>query len=82
MIFDWDIHHGDGTENIFYDSPDVLYISIHRYDNGVFFPKTGNVNRVGKGPGEGFNINIGFDSQEESGEIQFRGNIIFFFKCI
>ena len=38
-IFDWDIHHGDGTQNIFYDSDQVMYISLHRYDGMTFFPR-------------------------------------------
>jgi len=38
VIIDWDIHHGEGTQNIFYTRNDVLYISLHRFDNGKFFP--------------------------------------------
>ena len=38
VIIDWDIHHGEGTQNIFYNRKDVLYISLHRYDNCLFFP--------------------------------------------
>eukprot|EP00833_Pecoramyces_ruminatium_P004933 jgi/Orpsp1_1/1178965/evm.model.c7180000067398.1 len=38
MILDWDIHHGNGIQDIFYDDPDILYISIHRYDGGKFYP--------------------------------------------
>lgn len=38
VILDWDIHHGEGTQKIFYTRNDVLYISLHRYDNGTFFP--------------------------------------------
>ena len=37
-----DVHHGNGTQQIFYDDPHVLYISIHRHDDGQFFPGTGN----------------------------------------
>lgn len=37
-----DVHHGNGTQQIFYDDPHVLYISIHRHDDGHFFPGTGN----------------------------------------
>ncbi|KAJ3157901.1 Histone deacetylase 6 [Geranomyces variabilis] len=39
MILDWDVHHGNGTQRIFYDDPTVLYVSIHRFDDGKFFPK-------------------------------------------
>lgn len=37
-IVDWDAHHGEGTQTIFYDSNQVLYISLHRFDHGKFFP--------------------------------------------
>lgn len=61
LIVDWDLHHGDGTEDMFYDNPNVLFISIHRYDRGAFYPSTGHANRVGIRQGEGFNINIPLD---------------------
>lgn len=51
MIFDWDVHHCDGTESIFYEDPDVLVISIHRYDNGKFYPYSGNPEKIGEGKG-------------------------------
>ena len=38
LIFDWDIHHGDGTCSTFYESNQVLVMSLHRYDDGRFFP--------------------------------------------
>lgn len=47
MIFDWDVHHGNGTQHIFEDDPDVLYASIHRYDHGNFYPGTGSPAAVG-----------------------------------
>ncbi|XP_033218700.1 histone deacetylase 6 isoform X3 [Belonocnema kinseyi] len=60
LIVDWDIHHGNGTQKIFEDDPAVLYISVHRYDNGNFFPNSGrgNYSVVGDGIGEGYNVNI------------------------
>uniref|UniRef100_H2Z8D9 histone deacetylase n=1 Tax=Ciona savignyi TaxID=51511 RepID=H2Z8D9_CIOSA len=60
LIIDWDVHHCNGTQNIFYDDPSVLVISVHRYDDGNFFPGTGAVNECGSGPGMGYNVNIGF----------------------
>lgn len=65
VIVDWDIHHGNGTQKSFYSDPRVLYISLHRYENGRFYPGTkyGNSNQVGEGPGEGFNLNIPWRSQ-------------------
>lgn len=63
-IIDWDIHHGNGTQKIFYKNPNVLYISLHRYENGNFYPSTtfGNLDKVGEEEGEGFNINIPWKS--------------------
>ncbi|XP_071028163.1 histone deacetylase 5-like isoform X3 [Oncorhynchus clarkii lewisi] len=58
LIVDWDIHHGNGTQQAFYNDPNVLYISMHRYDDGNFFPGSGAPEEVGVGPGIGFNTNI------------------------
>ena len=58
LIIDWAIHHGNGTQQTFYDSHDVLYISLHRYDNGNFYPGTGGPAECGTGPGVGYNVNI------------------------
>eukprot|EP00063_Salmo_salar_P073959 XP_014048794.1 PREDICTED: histone deacetylase 5-like isoform X5 [Salmo salar] len=58
LIVDWDIHHGNGTQQAFYNDPKVLYISMHRYDDGNFFPGSGAPEEVGVGPGVGFNTNI------------------------
>ncbi|XP_049310232.1 histone deacetylase 4 isoform X11 [Bactrocera dorsalis] len=58
LIVDWDVHHGNGTQQAFYDSPDVLYLSIHRHDDGNFFPGTGGSTECGIGAGAGFNVNI------------------------
>ncbi|XP_068067944.1 histone deacetylase 5 isoform X5 [Anomalospiza imberbis] len=58
LIVDWDIHHGNGTQQAFYSDPHVLYISLHRYDDGNFFPGSGAPEEVGSGLGVGYNINI------------------------
>uniref|UniRef100_A0A182QX80 UBP-type domain-containing protein n=1 Tax=Anopheles farauti TaxID=69004 RepID=A0A182QX80_9DIPT len=60
LIVDWDVHHGNGTQHIFEQDARVLYVSVHRYDNGAFFPKSTDANYtvVGSGAGEGFNVNI------------------------
>lgn len=60
LIVDWDVHHGNGTQHIFEQDPKVLYISLHRYDHGSFFPKgeDGDYKVIGSGAGEGFNVNI------------------------
>lgn len=60
LIIDWDVHHGNGIQHIFQNNNKVLYISLHRYDNGNFFPRStdGDYTVVGCGAGEGFNVNI------------------------
>uniref|UniRef100_A0A670J331 Histone deacetylase n=1 Tax=Podarcis muralis TaxID=64176 RepID=A0A670J331_PODMU len=58
LIVDWDIHHGNGTQQAFYSDPNVLYVSLHRYDNGNFFPGSGAPEEVGSGMGVGYNVNI------------------------
>ncbi|KAF2365725.1 Histone deacetylase domain [Trinorchestia longiramus] len=58
LILDWDVHHGNGTQSMFYDDPHVLYMSLHRYDEGSFFPGTGAPQEVGENDGYGFNVNI------------------------
>jgi acetoin utilization deacetylase AcuC-like enzyme len=55
FIFDWDVHHGDGTNDIFHKSDAVLFASIHQ--SGTF-PGTGPLHDVGSGAGEGFSINL------------------------
>ncbi|MBU2994664.1 class II histone deacetylase [Octadecabacter sp. 1_MG-2023] len=56
VVLDWDVHHGNGTEAIFYDDPDVLTISIHQERN---YPMdTGDLSDRGTGKGTGFNLNI------------------------
>ncbi|OQV20372.1 Histone deacetylase 4 [Hypsibius exemplaris] len=60
LIVDFDVHHGNGTQQIFYTDPNVLYISLHRHDNGNFFPGTGGPEEVGADAGIGFNVNVAF----------------------
>lgn len=60
LIVDWDVHHGNGTQQAFYNDPNVLYMSLHRYDDGNFFPGSGAPDEVGTGPGVGFNVNMAF----------------------
>ncbi len=55
LIVDWDLHHGNGTQNIFYDDPSVLYFSTHQ---SPLYPGTGAIGEVGIGDGEGFNVNV------------------------
>ncbi|XP_056371396.1 histone deacetylase 6 [Oenanthe melanoleuca] len=61
LILDWDVHHGNGTQEIFEEDPSVLYVSLHRHD-GSFFPggPGGSPRRRGRGPGCGFTLNVGW----------------------
>jgi acetoin utilization deacetylase AcuC-like enzyme len=54
-IVDWDVHHGNGTQDIFYDRADVLFCSVHQY--GHFYPGTGAAGERGHGSGDGYTIN-------------------------
>ncbi|KAI1733048.1 histone deacetylase domain-containing protein [Ditylenchus destructor] len=64
MIFDWDVHHGNGIQEVFYENNQVLYISIHRHDRGTFYPvgELNDVTDAGRDDGLGFTINIPFDT--------------------
>ncbi|XP_041457920.1 histone deacetylase 6-like isoform X2 [Lytechinus variegatus] len=64
LIVDWDVHHGNGTQRIFETDPSVLYISLHRHDNGMFYPigPEGAADQVGKGDGQGYNVNIAWNT--------------------
>ena len=55
FVLDWDVHHGNGTNRIFFDSPEVLFASIHQWP---FYPGTGRLDEVGEGEGEGFSLNL------------------------
>jgi len=55
LIVDWDVHHGNGTQAAFYDDPNVLYFSVHRYP---FYPGSGSVAERGVGKGLSHNINV------------------------
>ncbi|XP_049882101.1 histone deacetylase 6 isoform X1 [Pectinophora gossypiella] len=60
LLLDWDVHHGNGTQHLTLHDDHILYISIHRYDHGSFFPhsKDADYTVVGEGKGEGYNVNI------------------------
>jgi acetoin utilization deacetylase AcuC-like enzyme len=57
LIVDWDVHHGNGTQDIFYEDPEVMFFSIHRFGMG-FYPGTGDANETGKGKGLGYTLNV------------------------
>lgn len=54
-IIDWDVHHGNGTQKIFYSNDNILFIDIHRNN---FYPYTGNENEIGENDGVGYTVNI------------------------
>lgn len=55
MIVDWDLHHGNGTQNSFYETDKVLYVSTHQFP---YYPGSGDLSETGKGKGEGYTLNI------------------------
>ena len=56
MIVDWDVHHGNGTQDAFYHDPNVLFVSLHQHN---WFPKlSGELEQVGSGAGAGYTVNI------------------------
>jgi acetoin utilization deacetylase AcuC-like enzyme len=64
-VVDIDVHHGNGTQWMFYDDPRVLYISSHQYP---FYPGTGAATEVGHGPGAGFTVNIPLEAGATDGD--------------
>ena len=59
-VLDWDVHHGNGTQECFYERDDVLTVSLHMRHGawGPSHPQTGAPDEVGRGPGEGYNVNV------------------------
>src|SRR4029079_18295473 len=55
LVVDWDVHHGNGTNALFHDSPEVLFVSTHQYP---FWPGTGELTDVGEGEGEASSITL------------------------
>ncbi|KAF8103663.1 hypothetical protein N665_0186s0031 [Sinapis alba] len=58
LIVDWDVHHGNGTQEIFEQNKSVLYISLHRHEGGNFYPGTGAADEVGTNGAEGYCVNV------------------------
>ena len=57
LVYDWDAHHGNGTQDTFYDDARVLYVSAHQWP---LYPGTGDLDETGRGAGEGYTINLPF----------------------
>ena len=71
-IFDWDVHHGNGTQHSFYSDPSVFYSSIHQYP---FYPGTGDKIETGTGDGLGTTLNFPLDAfSEDSTYLDIIGN--------
>jgi acetoin utilization deacetylase AcuC-like enzyme len=73
LIVDWDVHHGNGTQDIFYEAQDVVFFSIHRYGMG-FYPGTGAKDETGRGKGLGhvFNAPVRFGTSRKDYHAQFK----------
>jgi acetoin utilization deacetylase AcuC-like enzyme len=54
-VVDWDVHHGNGTQEMFWRDPHVLYVSTHQFP---FYPGTGDIDEVGEGEGHGYTVNV------------------------
>ncbi|XP_057950645.1 histone deacetylase 5-like [Malania oleifera] len=64
LIVDWDVHHGNGTQKMFWKDSRVLFFSVHRHEFGTFYPANddGYYTMIGEGPGAGFNINVPWEN--------------------
>lgn len=67
LIIDFDVHHGNGTQEAFYDNPQVLYVSTHLYP---FYPGTGDIDETGGGEAEGTTLNIPLPSGSGDAEYE------------
>jgi acetoin utilization deacetylase AcuC-like enzyme len=74
LIVDWDVHHGNGTQDIFYEDGEVGYYSIHRYGQG-FYPGTGSDKETGRGKGLGriFNVPVRYGTSRKDYHAMFTG---------
>ena len=68
VIIDYDVHHGNGIQSMFYDDPRVLYISTHQYP---FYPGTGAASELGRGSGAGFTVNIPLEAGAGDADLDF-----------
>ncbi len=66
LIADWDVHHGNGTQNIFYEDDTVFFFSTHQYP---WYPGTGAADETGKGKGKGCNLNCPFPAHSGTEQI-------------
>ena len=66
-IVDWDVHHGNGTQNSFYEDPSVLYVSLHQFP---FYPGTGAAHETGSGAGKGATLNCPMEEESDDFDYQ------------
>jgi len=66
LIVDFDVHHGNGTQDIFYEDNNVFYFSVHQHP---LFPGTGRPNEIGKGEGEGYTLNVELPKESGNNEV-------------
>jgi len=64
-ILDWDVHHGNGTQGIFYDDPSIFFFSMHQYP---WYPGTGSRGETGQGRGRGYTLNVPLRALTPSGD--------------
>ena len=57
-IIDWDVHHGNGTQDIFYEDPSVLFVSLHQ--QGLYPADSGMPEQTGRRDGEGYTLDVAF----------------------
>jgi acetoin utilization deacetylase AcuC-like enzyme len=65
LIVDWDVHHGNGTHDTFYDDPTVFFLSLHQWPH---YPGTGAADERGRGEGEGYTLNVPLPAGTPRGE--------------
>lgn len=66
LIVDWDVHHGNGTQNVFYEDDSVLYFSTHQWP---WYPGSGTPRETGRGPGRGFTLNVPLSAGDGDDEV-------------
>jgi acetoin utilization deacetylase AcuC-like enzyme len=66
LIVDWDVHHGNGTQDVFYEDPNVFFFSTHQHP---WYPGTGHANETGRGKGAGTTLNCPFPAGSGRTEI-------------
>jgi len=67
VVLDYDVHHGNGTQGIFYEDPRVLYVSTHQYP---YYPGTGAADETGRGNGAGYTFNVPIEAGATDGDYE------------